>query len=145
VNRQETIDLLLEHSRSPRHRGRLEAPDAVATGGHPECGDVVTFFLRTSPEGERIQAIRFEGEGCIISQAAASLLSESVENATLAEIEAMGYPEMIDALGREVVQGRPRCATLALGTLKTAVKKLRSRDPRGARSIGERGGAVEQV
>ncbi|MBI4916361.1 MAG: iron-sulfur cluster assembly scaffold protein [Acidobacteria bacterium] len=125
MTREETIDLLLERSRSPRHRGRLEAPDAVASGGHLECGDVVTFFLRTEPDGERIQAVSFEGEGCIISQAAASLLSETVENATLTEIEAMGYPEMIDALGREVVQGRPRCATLALGTLKAAVTKLR--------------------
>lgn len=132
MTREETIDLLLEHSRSPRHRGRLEAPDAVATGGHPECGDAVTFFLRIDRDGERVEAVSFEGEGCIISQAAASLLSETVENATLAEIEAMGYSEMIDALGREVVQGRPRCATLALGTLKAAVTKLRGRSGRAA-------------
>jgi nitrogen fixation NifU-like protein len=65
----------------------------------------------------------FEGEGCTISQAAAELVAARMEGATLAEIERLDHDVIIDELGREVVMSRPRCATLALGTLKQAVQE----------------------
>lgn len=126
MNRQEIIDFLLEHYHAPPHRGRLDDADVVMPGGNPDCGDVVTMFLRVDREHDRVAELSFLGEGCIISQAAASLLTEQAAHATLAAIEAMGYTEMMDDLGREVVQSRPRCATLALSTLKAAVKKYRT-------------------
>ena len=63
----------------------------------------------------------FQGEGCTISQAAAELVSERMEGLNLEDIEALEHDVIIDELGREVVMSRPRCATLALGTLKQAV------------------------
>jgi nitrogen fixation protein NifU and related proteins len=126
VDRQEAIEFLLEHYEQPRHHGALAAPDVTMPGGNPGCGDVVTIYLKVDPAGETIQEATFEGEGCTISQAAASILLEQMQGQPLAAVEAMDFGWMIDELGREVVQSRPRCATLALGTLKAAIKKYRN-------------------
>jgi nitrogen fixation NifU-like protein len=85
---------------------------------------VVTVYLKIELP-DRIAAVSFEGQGCTISQAAASILSERVIGSTFAAIEAMTLEEMIDLLGREVVETRPRCATLALRTLKAAIATYR--------------------
>jgi nitrogen fixation NifU-like protein len=124
-DRQEQIEELLDHYRAPRHRGPIPDPDVAMPGGNPGCGDVVTIYLKGAPDHEHIAAVAFEGEGCTISQAAASMLMEKVheDRLTMPQVLALDYNAMIDALGREVVASRPRCATLALGTLKAAVKK----------------------
>ncbi len=132
MDRQEQIEFILDHFQSPRHRGKLEPADVTMPGGNPGCGDVVTVYLRVDPATDRIADVSFEGEGCTISQAAASILMEKMQNAPLSEVDALDYNDMIDELGREVVSTRPRCATLALGTLKAAVKKYRI-DQRKAR------------
>jgi nitrogen fixation NifU-like protein len=69
----------------------------------------------------RVEAISWHGEGCTISRAAASYVTEQVQGKTTAEIEAMTFEDLIEQLGREVVMTRPTCATLALGTLKKGV------------------------
>jgi nitrogen fixation NifU-like protein len=130
VNRAEIIDLLVEHARSGSHRRRLADADVVMPGGNPDCGDVVTVFLRVDREHDRVAAASFVGEGCTISQAAASVLMERVQGVSLGEIEAMCGNDLMDTLGREVVRMRPRCATLALSTLKGAVKQYRREQQR---------------
>ena len=72
----------------------------------------------------------FEGEGCTISQAAAELVAERLQGAPLSTIEELQQEVIIDELGREVVMSRPRCATLALGTLKQAVHDYRQQQRR---------------
>lgn len=94
-------------------------------GGNPGCGDIVTVYLRLG-EGERIEDVSFEGEGCTISQAAASIVTDKVLGKTLAELRAMTHAVVVDEMGREVVANRLRCATLALNTLKAAEKKYRA-------------------
>lgn len=123
--RQQAIDFILDHYEHPRHPGRLEQPDLVLQGGNPGCGDVVTYTLRLDAD-ERICAVAFEGAGCTISQAAASLMTEKVLARTLAEVAALSQDPLIDELGREVVSTRLRCATLGLNTLKLAEKKFRA-------------------
>ena len=138
MDRQEQIDFILDHFQNPRHHGKLEPADVTMPGGNPGCGDVVTIYLNVDRQNEHIADVRFEGEGCTISQAAASILLEEMAGQPLNVVEALDYNEMIDQLGREVVSTRPRCATLALGTLKAAVKKYRldrrteTGDPRAA-------------
>src|SRR5690606_8472635 len=75
---------------------------------------------------DRIEAVRFEGEGCTISQAAASILTDRAQKKryTFDEVAALSYEQMIEMLGEDIVGSRPRCATLALGTLKAAVKRI---------------------
>jgi nitrogen fixation protein NifU and related proteins len=125
VDRQEAIENLLDHYEHPRNHGPLEDADVVMPGGNPNCGDVVTIYLRLNPAGDGVQRVTFEGKGCTISQAAASILTELAQNKPLAELDEMDFNDMIEILGREVVSTRPRCATLALGTLKAAIHKHR--------------------
>jgi nitrogen fixation NifU-like protein len=126
VDRQEAIEFLLDHYQNPRNHGPLDPVDVTMPGGNPGCGDIVTIYLKVNDAGDRIEHITFEGTGCTISQAAASILTEMVEGRPLAEIDDMDFNDMIDQLGREVVSTRPRCATLALGTLKAAVTQYRN-------------------
>lgn len=125
MNRQEVIERLLDHYRSPRHRGKIQDADVIRSGGHPGCGDVITIYLKIDPETQKVTALSFEGEGCTVSQAAASILTEQMQQAELAEIEALDDQQMLDILGREVVQARVTCATLALTTLQRAIYKYR--------------------
>jgi nitrogen fixation NifU-like protein len=122
TDRQEFIDFILDHYQNPRHHGPLPDPDVVMRGGNPGCGDIVTMYLRVGA-GERVEAVSFEGEGCTISQAAASIMTEKVLGRTLGEIADLDASVVVDEMGREVVANRLRCATLALNTLKAAERK----------------------
>ena len=126
MDRQEAIEFLLDHYQHPRNHGALEHPDVTMPGGNPGCGDVVTIYLKVGADGDRVEQVTFEGAGCTISQAAASILTEMVEGKPLTAVDDMDFNDMIDELGREVVSTRPRCATLALGTLKAAITKYRA-------------------
>jgi nitrogen fixation NifU-like protein len=126
MDRQTRIALLVDHFKRPRHKGRLDEADARMPGGNPGCGDVVTLHVRAESGEDRLAEVSFEGEGCTISQAAASILAQRMnrKHPTFAEVLDLSYEEMIDLLGQDVVGSRPRCATLALGTLKAAVKRI---------------------
>ncbi|MFW6062011.1 MAG: transcription antitermination factor NusB [Planctomycetota bacterium] len=118
MDRQTRVAMLMDHQKRPRHRGPLPDADVRMPGGNPGCGDVVTLHLRA--DGDRLAELTFEGEGCTISQAAASILAQRMnrEQPSFREILELDYEEMIELLGRDIVGSRPRCATLALGTLK---------------------------
>ncbi len=126
-DRETQIAILVDHFQRPRHKGTLESADATLPGGNPGCGDLVTMHVKADTEG-RIEAVRFEGEGCTISQAAASILADRINKThpSLDEVVDFPYEQMIDMLGRDIVGFRERCATLALGTLKMAAKQIQS-------------------
>lgn len=126
MDRQEAIEFLLDHYQNPRNNGAFEPVDVTMPGGNPGCGDVVTIYLKVNDAGDAIERVTFEGAGCTISQAAASILTELVDGKPLTDVDEMDFNDMIDTLGREVVNTRPRCATLALGTLKAAIAKYRT-------------------
>ena len=132
ATRQEIIDFLLEQAASPSHHGKLDPCDVTMVGGNPGCGDVITVYLKVDAERDAVADASFVGEGCTISQAAASVLMEQVQGVPLAVIEAMDANDVMDSLGREVVKSRPRCATLALSALKGAVKSYRNQQLRNA-------------
>jgi nitrogen fixation NifU-like protein len=86
--------LVLEHSRAPRNRGPLEGADAAASRDNPLCGDAFTVSLALGGEvgdggARRIAAVRFEGVGCAISVASASMMTAAVEGRTLDEARAI--------------------------------------------------------
>ncbi len=124
-DRQAYIDHILDHYENPRHHGPMADATVSIKGGNPGCGDIVTIYLKIGAD-ERITDASFEGEGCTISQAAASILTEQIIGKTLAEVNAMDYTQFIDDLGREVVINRVKCATLALNTAKAAERKFRA-------------------
>ena len=124
MDRQEAIEFLVDHYQHPRNRGPLEGADVHLTGGNPGCSDRVEMYAKVGPDG-RVEAVSFEGEGCTISMAAASYVTEMVQGMTMDEVEQLDFEALIDDLGREVVMARPTCATVALGTLKKGIHELR--------------------
>jgi nitrogen fixation NifU-like protein len=126
MDRQTAIERMLDHYQNPRNHGALDPADVAMPGGQPDCGDQVTIYLKVHAGDDTIERVTFEGRGCTVSQAAASILTELAAGRPLAEIEEMEPGAMIDILGRQVVSTRPRCATLAINTLKSAIVKYRS-------------------
>lgn len=134
-DRQATIDYLVDHFENPRNNGKLDHPDVSMRGGNPGCGDVIDYYLKIDEETGTLKEIVFEGEGCTISQASASVLTEMVQGKALTDIDEMTYDDLVDTLGRDVVMSRPKCATLSLTTLKAALRKYRQE--KRAREAGQ--------
>lgn len=126
MSREERMAFILDHREKPRNNHLMDDASVAHTGGNPGCGDILTIYLKVGDD-ERIEDISFTGEGCTISQAGASILSGQLKGKTLAEVESMDFDVVVDTFGRDVMATRPRCATLALGTTKTAVKKYRDK------------------
>jgi nitrogen fixation NifU-like protein len=129
MDRQAQIEFLLDHYENPRNRRKIEDPDIMMSWGNPGCGDVLTLYLKID-EAERIAEISFEGEGCTVSQASASILTEKLEGQPLAYAEALSPEDVMSWVGREVMLTRPRCALLALHTLKIALREYRRHLPK---------------
>jgi len=126
MDRETRIAYLVDHYKRPRNKGMLPDADARIPGGNPGCGDLVTMYVKADPAGRHIEKVTFEGAGCTISQAAASILSDRVNKEHWSFDHTLEFTpeEMMDILGRDIVDARPGCATLALGTLKAAVKMI---------------------
>jgi len=114
-------DLLTDHYRNPRNRGRLAKPDFASAQFNPSCGDSVLFegHIRDGT----LVAVAFEGAGCIISQAAASLLSEAVIEKTLKEILALNATFMRELVGIPLGPVRLKCALLPLQALQDGITR----------------------
>ncbi len=125
VDRQAQIDFILDHYENPRHYGPLADVSATAKGVNPGCGDVVTVYLKADGDG-RIAAITFEGEGCTISQAGTSIVTEMFTGKMVADVEATSAETILDLMGHEIAATRLKCATLGLNTTKEAVRRLRN-------------------
>jgi len=128
-DRAAQLEYILDHYQNPRNHGAMPDADIHLEGGQPGCSDLVTMYLKM--DGERIDRISFEGSGCTISQAAASILTEHVQGKTIAEIEELDYQLISDEIGDELVKTRPRCATLGLDVLKATVQAYRRKQLRG--------------
>ena len=124
MDHQERIDFILDHFENPRHFGPLDGADAVYTSNNPACGDVVTVYLRTDGSGGPV-ALAFEGQGCTISQAAASMAMEMLNGLTLAQIDGATAEPLLERLGPEIAAARQRCATLAFNSVKHAADALK--------------------
>lgn len=77
-------EVILDHYRSPRHRGHLASPDATAQGANPLCGDEITIELNLS--GDVVTDVAIDGQGCSISQSSASMMAEAIKGKTLTEV-----------------------------------------------------------
>jgi nitrogen fixation NifU-like protein len=133
-------EVILDHSRKPRNFGPLAGASRQADGYNPLCGDRATVFVRL--EGDRLREVKFQGSGCSISTASASMMTEAVKGKTRAETEALferfhrlvtrdassGEAEADPALGKLAVFSgvsefpvRVKCASLPWHTLKAAL------------------------
>ena len=143
-------EVILDHSRHPRHFGVLDNATHKAEGHNPLCGDRVTVMLALDEQG-RVADIKFQGKGCAISQASASMMTELLAGRTIEEAEKLmdGFLHLVkgedagalaadDREHLDVMSGisefpmRVKCATLAWHTFKNAVEE-------GSNAIGESG------
>ncbi|HEY7994621.1 MAG TPA: SUF system NifU family Fe-S cluster assembly protein [Candidatus Eremiobacteraceae bacterium] len=112
-------DFILDHYRNPRNAGTLEQPDASFEDLNPLCGDKIRMDLRIR-DGV-VEDVKFKGRGCAISQASASLLTESIKGKRIAEIDAIGKEDVLENLGISISAARLKCALLGLKVLKQAL------------------------
>ena len=130
-------DVILDHNKRPRNRGKLENPSGQAEGHNPLCGDNVTVYIHT--QDGKVESVTFEGSGCAISTASASMMTEAIKGKTLTEVESIfrEFQQMVTATGQaeehpdlgdlEVLAGvreypvRIKCATLPWHTLHAAL------------------------
>ena len=110
---------ILDHYKHPRNHGTLEHPTVSREEHNPLCGDKVRVDLLI--EDGRIQDLRFSGRGCAISQAAASMMTETLQGQTVEVAKAFGKDDILDLLGIPVGYTRLKCALLGLKALKVGV------------------------
>ena len=134
-------DVILDHNKRPRNFGRIEPSDSHAEGHNPLCGDRLTVWLRL--KDDRIEDIRFEGKGCAISTASASLMTEAVKGKDRASVQSL-YGRIHSLLTRQEAvpdeslgklaalsgvrefPARVKCASLCWHTLNAALERSES-------------------
>lgn len=133
-------EVILDHSKRPHNRRAIEGPSHLANGRNPLCGDTLVVYL--SVEGDQIRDVAFQGEGCAISTASASMLTDAVKGKTVAQARALfeSFHHLLTdaaatpaALGKLAVFSgvrefpvRVKCATLAWHTLMAALDRRES-------------------
>lgn len=110
---------ILDHYKHPRARGELAAATHTSGAANPSCGDSVQVYLKVA--GGRVTGARWVGEGCVLSQAAADLLAESLIGQTLAQAQALGNDDILKLVGVSLGPNRLRCALLPLEALRSAL------------------------
>jgi nitrogen fixation NifU-like protein len=112
-------EYILDHYRNPRNFGHLEHPTAVAEDLNPLCGDKIQMELLVGDDG-KISDVRFSGKGCAISQASASMLTESIKGKTLEEVAQLSHDVVLENVGIGISPTRMKCAMLGLKVAKSA-------------------------
>jgi nitrogen fixation protein NifU and related proteins len=130
-------EVILDHNKRPRNYRTLDSPTRTAKGHNPLCGDRLTLYVNL--EGDRIADVAFEGSGCAISKASASLMTEAVKGKGVADVTQLleRFQQMVTTEPTEPVSGlgklnalagvrqfpvRVKCATLAWHTLRAALQ-----------------------
>lgn len=114
---------ILDHFESPYHKGHLPCPTCTHSDRNPICGDQVTLELSIDDQ-QRVREAFFDGKGCAISQAAASILCESIEGKSLAELRDFQAKDMLDLLKVRLTASRQKCGLLGFKVLKTMLYSL---------------------
>jgi nitrogen fixation NifU-like protein len=112
-------EYILDHYRNPRNFGHLENPTASAEDLNPLCGDKIHMDLSVGADG-KIDDVKFEGKGCAISQASASMLTESLKGKTLEEVAQLSHDVVLENVGIGISPTRMKCAMLGLKVAKSA-------------------------
>jgi nitrogen fixation NifU-like protein len=118
---------ILDHYQNPRNLGKLEPADLAARENNPLCGDTIELFLKLGPD-QRVADVKFQGQGCAISQSAISMLTEELKGKHVKELEPLATKDHIfQLLGVPISHARIKCALLSMDVLLLAIKDWQSK------------------
>jgi nitrogen fixation protein NifU and related proteins len=112
-------EIILDHYKKPRNKGTLDPHDYSAEDVNPLCGDEIRIDLRV--DDDVVSEVRFEGRGCAVSQASASILTEMIEGKSLEELKALTKDDLLEEIGIPVSPARLKCALLSLNVLRASI------------------------
>ncbi len=112
-------EYILDHYRNPRNFGHLARVDASAEDLNPLCGDTIRMELALDDKGQ-VEDVKFSGRGCAISQASASMLTESIKGMKLEDVARLPQEAVLENVGIGISPTRMKCAMLGLKVLKSA-------------------------
>jgi nitrogen fixation NifU-like protein len=115
-------DFILEHYKHPHNKGTLDPHDLHFADSNPTCGDEMSMTLLLDPSKGAIADVAFDGRGCAISQASASILTDGLRGQSLDEVKEMNPKDLLDELGVPIGPARLKCALLAYKVLQGAVR-----------------------
>lgn len=114
-------EVILQHYRTPKNFGPLEGADRVGEESNPLCGDHITLRLKLAPGSDRIESVRFEGDGCAISMASTSMLTERLAGLSTVEAGKISQDDVIQKLGIPLSPVRIKCALTGYAALGRAL------------------------
>lgn len=128
-------EIILDHYRNPRNKGRLEHADVSTHDSNPLCGDEIDIHLKV--EQGKIKDIKFEGRGCAISQASASMLTEMVMDKPLTSVKDLAKDDILENIGlMNLGPARIKCALLSLKVLKMGmINYYTDKDPDSVKNL----------
>jgi nitrogen fixation protein NifU and related proteins len=129
-------DFILEHYRNPHNKGVLDPHDLHFADSNPTCGDEMSMTLRLDEAKQHIADVAFDGRGCAISQASASILTDDLREKSLDEVRALDPKQVLDELGVPIGPARLKCALLAYKVLQGAVRGGEVAWPTEAEAVG---------
>ena len=117
---------ILDHYEHPHHHGTVTGAHISLGDNNPSCGDRISIDIKLSPDRARIEDIAFIGDGCVISQAATSLLMDTVVRMSLEDVERLDRQTVLDLLGVSLTPTRIKCAMLGLKVLQAGLYRYQA-------------------
>jgi len=114
---------ILDHNRNPHNKYELEVFDMKQGASNPSCGDTLTLYIKFN--GDEVTHASFTGEGCAISQAASSMLTDHLKGMSLDKLKLITPGDLYNMLGVTISPGRVNCALLAYNALSKGIKEYK--------------------